>query len=102
MLTNKHIYIYIYVKIQTQKERGAKMDLKQNVNNLIKGIETNTNLIILIYEDKNMYCVEIMNENGDNLKKIYDDLLGHYKYLKGIYETIKMFQFKDLEVSNVI
>lgn len=78
------------------------MDLKQNVNNLTKYIEENSNLIILIYEDKNMYCVEIMNENGDDLKKRYDDLLGHYKYLKGMYETIKMFQFKDLEISNVI
>lgn len=78
------------------------MDLKQNVNNLTKYIEENSNLIILIYEDKNMYCVEIMNENGEDLKKRYDDLLGQYKYLKGMYETIKMFQFKDLEISNVI
>ncbi len=78
------------------------MDLRQNVNNLIKYIEENSNLIILIYEDKNMYCVEIMNENGDDLKKRYDDLLGQYKYLKGMYETIKMFQFKDLEISNII
>lgn len=78
------------------------MDLRQNVNNLIKYIEENSNLIILIYEDKNMYCVEIMNENGEDLKKKYDDLLGQYKYLKGMYETIKMLQFDDLEVSNVI
>lgn len=78
------------------------MDLKQNVDNLIKYIEENSNLIILIYEDKNMYCVEIMNENGEDLKKRYDDLLSQYKYLKGMYETIKMFQFKDLEISNVI
>lgn len=78
------------------------MDLKQNVNNLTKYIEENSNLIILIYEDKNMYCVEVMNEKGEGLKKRYDDLLGQYKYLKGMYETIKMFQFKDLEVSNII
>lgn len=78
------------------------MDLKQNVNNLIKYIEENSNLIILIYEDKNMYCVEIMNENGEDLKKRYDDLLSQYKYLKGMYETIKMFQFNDLEISNII
>lgn len=78
------------------------MDLKQNVNNLIKYIEENSNLIILVYEDKNMYCVEIMNEKGDELKKRYDDLLSQYKYLKGMYETIKMFQFNDLEVSNII
>ena len=78
------------------------MDLRQNVNNLIKYIEENSNLIILIYEDKNMYCVEIMNENGEDLKKRYDDLLSQYKYLKGMYETIKMFQFKDLEISNII
>ena len=49
-----------------------------------------------------MYCVEVMNEKGEGLKKRYDDLLGQYKYLKGMYETIKMFQFKDLEVSNII
>ena len=78
------------------------MDLKQNVNNLTKYIEENSNLIILIYEDKNIYCVEIMNEECEDLKKRYDDLLGQYKYLKGMYETIKMFQFKDLEISNVI
>lgn len=78
------------------------MDLKQNVNNLTKYIEENSNLIILIYEDKNMYCVEIMNEKGEDLKKRYDDLLCQYKYLKGMYETIKMFQFNDLEVSNII
>ena len=49
-----------------------------------------------------MYCVEIMNEKGEDLKKRYDDLLGQYKYLKGMYEAIKMFQFNDLEISNII
>ena len=81
------------------------MDLKQNVKNLIRDIETNTNLMIAIYRHNEDYMLEIykvLNDINDEelepIKKRYDDLLGHYKYLKGMYETIKMIEFKDLEI----
>lgn len=81
------------------------MDLKQNVNNLIRDIERNSNLILAIYEHNNGYMLEIYkvldnisDEELEPIKKRYDDLLGQYKYLKGFYEVIKMIEFKDLKI----
>lgn len=81
------------------------MDLKRNVENLIKNIETTSNLIVAIYKHNEGYMLEIYKvlddvnyETLDPIKKRYDDLLGHYKYLRGMYETIKMIEFKDLKL----
>ena len=78
------------------------MDLKQNVNNLIKNIENKTNLILTICEHNKGYMIDIYKVASDEtlepIKKRYDDLLGQYKYLLGMYETIKMLELEDLEL----
>ena len=78
------------------------MDLKQNVNSLIRNIEKNTSLILVIYDYNNGYILDIYKVLSDKtqkkIKKRYDDLLGQYKYLRGMYETIKMLEFEDLEL----
>ena len=78
------------------------MNLKQNINNLIKDIESDTNLILTICEHNNGYMLDIYKVASDEtlepIKKRYDDLLGHYKYLRGMYETIKMLELEDLEL----
>ena len=78
------------------------MDLKQNINNLIKNIENKTNLILTICEHNKGYMIDIYKVASDEtlepIKKRYDDLLGQYKYLLGMYETIKMLELEDLEL----
>lgn len=81
------------------------MDLKENVDKLIKDIESKTNLILVIYKHNEGYMLEtykvlndISNEVIEPIKKRYDDLLGQYKYLRGMYTTIKMLEFEYLEI----
>jgi predicted Zn-dependent protease with MMP-like domain len=82
------------------------MDLKQNVDNLIKMIETKTNLLLILYRHNDGYMLEVISVKNDSSNEVlsdlvikrYDDLLGMYKFLRGMYKTIKMLEFKDLEL----
>lgn len=82
------------------------MDLKLNVNNLIKKIEEKTNLIILVNKYNGGYMLEVISVKNDSSNEVlndivlkrYDDLLGIYKFLRGMYRTIQMLEVKDLEL----
>lgn len=82
------------------------MDLKQNVNNLIKMIENKTNLLLLLYKHNEGYMLEVISVKNDTSNEVlndlvikrYDDLLGMYKFLRGMYKTIKMLEFNVLEL----
>lgn len=82
------------------------MDLKQNVNKLIKNIEDKTNLIIMTSKHNDGYMLEVISVKydasnevlNDTILKRYDDLLGMYKFLRGMYRTIQMIEFKDLQI----
>lgn len=82
------------------------MDLKLNVNNLIKKIEEKTNLIILVNKYNGGYMLEVISVKNDSSNEVlndivlkrYDDLLSIYKFLRGMYRTIQMLEVKDLEL----